>query len=163
MVIPIAAIAGNYFWLMVQRKLALSSRQMLLVLCFLFAWIPAFGLLGFWLPFGLKSIPEVYVVCVWQGWLQGALLSTCRVLFSELLPRGHENEFFSLYAITDNGSAWIGPLVVGVIADRTHDLRHGFWFIGVLLLAAILVVWTIDVKKGKEEADNYAQQSQHSQ
>lgn len=154
-IIPFAALIGNYAWLSVQRLFSLTTKQMVILLTFFFLLLPVYGIIGFWAPFGLKHIPEIFATCVYHGLMLGAIQSFCRVMFSELLPKGHENEFFSLYSITDKGSAWIGPLVSGVIADRTHNLRNAFWFLALLLLVPIFILASIDMRLGKQEADDY--------
>lgn len=49
------------------------------------------------------------------GLLLGATQNSCRVLFSELLPHGHEAKFFALYSITDKGSSWIVLKLIGTV------------------------------------------------
>jgi len=154
-IVPIAALAGTYFWLWIQRRFHLSTRVMVIIISALYAFLPLYGIIGFFAPFGLKTIPEVWFVCIWYGAMLGAVQSFCRVLFAELLPVGRENEFFSLYEVTDKGSAWIGPLVSGAIADTTHELRYSFYFLLLMLVIPVILVWTVDVKKGKEDAKTF--------
>ena len=44
--------------------------------------------------------------------MNGSAVTFGRAIFSSLIPRGHEAEFFSLYQLTDKGTAWLGPLVM---------------------------------------------------
>jgi MFS-type transporter involved in bile tolerance (Atg22 family) len=39
--------------------------------------------------------------------MQPALNAFSRALFSELVPKGHENEMFSLFAVTMAGGGWV--------------------------------------------------------
>lgn len=155
-VVPLAALTGTYFWLYAQRRLGLSTRQMSMLLTGLYSLLPLYGLCGFFADFGLKHPSEVWIVCVYHGLMLGAIQSFCRVLFSELLPVGKESEFFSLYEITDKGSAWIGPLVTGAISDATHDLRYSFIFLLAMLILPLLLIWSLDVDQGRKDAAAYA-------
>jgi len=150
---PFAAIFGTYLWLFIKRKFRLSTRTMVMIVCTLYAVVPAYGLLGFVADVGLKHSWEIWVVIIWHGLMIGALQSFCRVLFSELLPRGQESEFFGLYEITDKGSSWIGGLLAAAIGDATHDLRNSFWLLLAMFLIPVCILWFVDPVKGKKDAD----------
>ncbi len=66
-----------------------------------------------------------------------------------------EAEFFSLYAITDKGASWIGPLVVGAITDNTHQPRYSFFFLMGSLIISWLIIMTVDIEKGRKDAADY--------
>ncbi|KAI9591794.1 autophagy-related protein 22-like protein [Syncephalis fuscata] len=151
-IVPISAAAGVYLWLFIQRRLNLTTRQMIIIICSLYSLLPIYGLLGFFAPFGLKYQPEIWVMSVVSGLLLGAVQSYARVMFSDLLPPGRENEFFSLYEITDKGAAWIGPLATAAISDATGELRYAFYLLLVMLIMPVILTWTVDVKKAKKDA-----------
>eukprot|EP00960_Hanusia_phi_P014924 441759-Hanusia_phi.AAC.2 len=46
-------------------------------------------------------------------------------MFADLTVPGKEAEFFALFEITDKGSSWLGPLVVGEIYRRTSRINLG--------------------------------------
>lgn len=81
-----------------------------------------------------------------------ATQSSCRVQFSELVPVGHEAEFFGLYEVTDKGSAWIGPLVIGAIRNGTGNLKNGFYFLIVFLLIPAFFFYWMNETSGKRDA-----------
>lgn len=103
------------------------------------------------MPFGIKTVAEVWAAVVYHGMFVGALQSFCRVLFSELLPLGRENEFFSLYEITDKGSAWVGPFLVAAVTDYTHRVRYGFLLLEAMMLGAIIVLSRLDIATAKQQ------------
>lgn len=117
------------------------------------AMIPAYGVLGFYTKYlGLRSSWEMYVLAVWYGFALGGLNTLCRSIFSMLIPRGKESTFFSLFSVTDKGSSIIGPLVAGVIVDRTHDIRYTFYFLLGLMVLPLAVFYHLDVERGSQEA-----------
>lgn len=75
------------------------------------------------------------------------------------MPPGLESEFFGLYEITDKGSAWIGPLVIGLIRSATGNLRNGFYFLGAFLLIPAIVFYSIDEHKGKKDGLKFIAQN----
>lgn len=83
--------------------------------------------------------------------------SFSRSIFSQLIPPGMEGQFFSLFAVTDRGSSWLGPVLVGVLADRFGSIRHGFFVIVFLLSVSIPMIAMVDLTKGKRQARKFRQ------
>ncbi|MFE1173328.1 MFS transporter [Streptomyces sp. NPDC058773] len=79
------------------------------------------------------------------GLVLGGSQALSRSLFSHLVPRGEEAEYFSAYEISDRGVSWLGPLVFGVAYQLTGSYRDaivslvGFFVIGFVLLARVPV------------------------
>ncbi|RUS21313.1 autophagy-related protein 22-like protein, partial [Jimgerdemannia flammicorona] len=153
LIIPVGAIVGVYAFNGLQRLFHISTKTMILIVGAGYCLLPIWGLVGFLTEdFGLKSKAEIYAASALDGLLLGAVQSFCRVLFSELLPAGHENEFFALYEITDKGSSWLGPLIVGGINSAGHTLRVGFWWVFATLVVPVVLIAFVNVEKGKREA-----------
>ncbi|WP_043271591.1 MFS transporter [Streptomyces sp. CT34] len=77
------------------------------------------------------------------GLVLGGSQALSRSLFSHLIPRGKEAEYFSAYAMSDRGVSWLGPLVFGVAYQVTGSYRDAivslvaFFAIGFVLLARV--------------------------
>ncbi|KAJ3270832.1 Autophagy protein 22 [Terramyces sp. JEL0728] len=139
-IVPLMAGVGNVVWLKIQKRFNMHSKQVLLIQAGLYSLLPLYGLLGFFTPkgsFGLQSTWEIPVLGMYHGFLLGATQSTCRVLFSELLPRGHESEFFGLY----------GPLIVGLITQLSGNMRYAFVFLFIIFFIPIYIFSTIDLSE----------------
>lgn len=131
-----------------------SPIKSIVVVVSLAAAVPAYGILGFFFTnIGLKNPWELYVLAVWYGFALGGLNTVCRSTFSMLIPRGKEAVFFSLFSVTDKGSSVLGPLLVGLIVDKTHNLRHAFYLLLVLLITPIGLFLMIDMERGRKEAE----------
>ncbi|KAF9208267.1 Autophagy protein 22 [Haplosporangium sp. Z 27] len=108
------------------------------------------------LPFWphLSSAKELFSVAAYFGFLIGAVQSYCRSMYADLVPRGRESEFFGLYAITDKGSSWLGPLAVATITDITHEIRYAFIFLLVLLSLPIPIIYFgVNMNQGRLDAE----------
>jgi len=66
-----------------------------------------------------------------------------RSLFSQLIPRGREAEYYSFYEISADGTSWLGPLAFGLVYQITNSYRVGivslvvFFVVGGVLLAMV--------------------------
>ncbi|KEI36986.1 uncharacterized protein L969DRAFT_19541 [Mixia osmundae IAM 14324] len=161
LLVPVFAIVGVLLTPVIQRYFNYSQLRMLTVLVFLTSLIPLYGCLGFVpaSPLGIKSSSEMFVVSSVFGFLYGGFSSYSRVCYGSLIPRGQESRYFSLFAITDKSAAFIGPLLVGLLANATSSIRFAFPFLLFTLLSATpLLLFAVDMRAGTEAAHLYAQQ-----
>ena len=156
LVAPLTAIMGNYFFLkFCSQYLQMPSKRVLMLLIFLVSLLPLYGIIGLivpesW-PIGIKSVGEMYVVGALYGFLLGALQSFSRSIFGDLVPPGMESEFFALYEITDRGSSWLGPLLIGVFAG-SFGVRYGFVVIFFILILSTPFMYMVDYQQGRIDA-----------
>ncbi|WP_329015730.1 MFS transporter [Streptomyces sp. NBC_00690] len=79
------------------------------------------------------------------GLVLGGSQALSRSLFSHLVPRGKEAEYFSAYEMSDRGLSWLGPLVFGLAYQLTGSFRDAiislviFFALGFFLLARVPV------------------------
>ncbi|WQF77666.1 Putative MFS transporter superfamily [Colletotrichum destructivum] len=158
-----AGVIGAFSWAFVSRKFDLKPHQTILVCIALFELIPIYGLLGY-LPFvqswgviGLQQPWEMYPLAAVYGLVLGGLSSYCRSLYGELIPPGSEAAFYALYAITDKGSSFFGPAIVGAIINSSGDIRPAFWFLAALVGLPAPLIWSVNVERGKCEGDKLAE------
>ncbi|KAF8321216.1 autophagy-type protein 22 [Clavulina sp. PMI_390] len=164
---PAAGVLGAIVAPIVQKRLDYSNLKMLVMLVSLAAVLPAYGCLGF-LPIfgaevtvnttrfgGLTTPAEMYALGVYFGFLYGAFQSYARAVYSELIPPGEEARWYGLYSITDKSSSFFGPLVVGIIADATGNIRYAFFFLVFMMLIPIPILRTVDMAGGRRDAQKY--------
>lgn len=100
-IVPLFAGLGNLLWIWIQKRFKLTTRQVLILQSAIYALLPLYGILGFFVEkgtlFGLQNANEIPILGMVHGLLLGATQSSCRVMFSELVPQGQESEFFGLY------------------------------------------------------------------
>ncbi|MEU2249036.1 MFS transporter [Streptomyces sp. NPDC019224] len=98
---------------------------------------------GYFLPAG--SPVFFYVLAAAIGLVLGGSQALSRSLFSHLVPRGKEAEYFSAYEMSDRGLSWLGPLVFGLAYQLTGSYRDAiislvvFFVVGSVLLARVPV------------------------
>ena len=52
-------------------------------------------------------------------------------------------------------SSFLGPLIVGLIADTTGNIRYAFFFLVFMIWAAVPLLISVDVEIGREDARGY--------
>ncbi|CAL9736416.1 autophagy-related protein 22 [Monosporozyma servazzii] len=131
----------------------LPKRIMICIICWTCV-IPFYGILGFiFKNFGLKHKFEMFILAIWYGLSLGGLAAVSRSVFSLIIPRGKESTFFSLFSITDKGSSILGPFLIGLITDRTHNIRYAFYLLFFLLVLSLPFLEMLDLDRGKREAE----------
>ncbi|WP_435839560.1 MFS transporter [Streptomyces caniferus] len=108
----------------------------------LVAWVLTIAA-GYFLP--ARAPGWFFGLAVGIGLVLGGSQALSRSLFSHLVPRGKEAEYFSAYEMSDRGVSWLGPLVFGVAYQLTGSYRDAivslvaFFVIGFVLLARVPV------------------------
>ena len=98
-------------------------------------------LAAFWLP--ARAPVPFMLLGVAIGLVMGGSQALSRSLFSQLIPRGKEGEYYGFYEISDKGTSWLGPLLFGLVFQLTSSYRLGivslvvFFLVGAVLLALV--------------------------
>ncbi|NBE99657.1 MFS transporter [Nonomuraea sp. KC401] len=92
---------------------------------------------------GERQALQFYLMAFAIAIVLGGTQALSRSLFSQVIPKGREAEYFSLLQISDKGSAFIGSLTVTVALQLTNSYRIAivsmiiFFVVGFVLLALI--------------------------
>ncbi|MEE2765114.1 MAG: MFS transporter [Candidatus Neomarinimicrobiota bacterium] len=89
------------------------------------------------------------------GLFQGGIQALSRSLFSRLVPKGKEGEFFGFYNMLGKFSAVIGPIMLGSVSLITGDVRIGLLSIVILFVAGGLILLRVDFDEGERLANTY--------
>ncbi|MEV1290270.1 MFS transporter [Micromonospora sp. NPDC049679] len=110
------------------------------VLLSLVLWTVVLGV-AYVLPAG-RAVPFI-LLGGGIGLVLGGSQALSRSLFSQLIPKGKEGEYFGLYEISDKGTSWLGPLLFGLAYGATQSYRVAiisllaFFIIGFVALLAV--------------------------
>jgi len=145
------------FWY-IQKYFGLKTKHMFLVTNFFSVFIPFYGMLGLWTEkVGYHHVRDFWIYNILFGLFQAPYYAYAQTMMSEVTPRGYENMFFGLFGITNRASSIIGPNVVQAIINATNNNWTGFPFLFALCTAASIVIWFVDVEKGRENARKYSE------
>jgi UMF1 family MFS transporter len=98
--------------------------------------------------------PQFYALALGIGLVLGGTPALSRSLYSQLVPRGREAEYFSLYTLGERGTSSWGPLMFSLVADATGSFRPAILSLVVFLLAGLLVTAFVPVRRGIHTAGN---------
>ena len=108
--------------------------------------------IAFFVPAG--SLVLFYALGFLIGIVLGGTQALSRSLYSQLIPRGKEAEFFSLYQAMERGTSWFGTLIFGLVFQFSGSYR---WAIVALILFFVVggvLLSRVDMRRGIEEAGN---------
>ncbi len=107
---------------------------------------------GFVLP--EKQIVPFLVLAVAIGLVLGGTQALSRSFFSQLIPRGREAEYFSLYQACERGTSWLGTLVFGIMHQVTGSYRPAILALIAFFVIGGALLWRLDPRQGIVEAGN---------
>ena len=91
--------------------------------------------------YGFMRTPfEFFILAAVIALVLGGSQALSRSVFSRMIPKGREAEYFSLYEVSERGTSWLGPLLFGLSLQFTHSYRIAllslifFFIIGMILL-----------------------------
>lgn len=109
---------------------------------------------GFFLPRGDFVLFLVLAIVI--GVVLGGTQALSRSFYSQLVPRGREAEYFSLYQACERGTSWLGTLVFGLVHQWTDSYRPALLALLAFFLVGGALLARVDARKGIADAGNEA-------
>lgn len=147
LVVQFVGIAGALLFGRVARKRGAH----LTIMGGLVIWIVVV-VLGFFTPadnFGL-----FLALAAGIGLVLGGTQALSRSFFSQLIPRGREAEYFSLYQACERGTSWVGTLIFGLVHQWTDSYRPALLALIALFVIGFVLLSRVDTRRGIREAGN---------
>jgi MFS transporter, UMF1 family len=107
---------------------------------------------GFILPAGKPSLFLMLAGAI--GFVLGGSQALSRSLFSLLIPRDKEAEYFSFYEISERGTAWLGTFMFGIALNLTDSYRIAILGLVVFFVVGGALLVKVDVRRGIEAVGN---------
>ncbi|MGH3798296.1 MAG: MFS transporter [Pseudonocardiaceae bacterium] len=97
---------------------------------------------------------QFYAVAVGIGIVLGGTNALSRSLFSQLVPRGKEAEYFSVYEFSQNASSALGPLLFAAVGQATGSFRPAILSLVVFFGLGFVLVSLVPVRRAIRAAGN---------
>ena len=102
----------------------------------------------------------VFTTNVTVFWIAGILIGLCsgpnqassRSLMSRFTPKDKQNEFFGFFAFSGKATAFIGPMLLGILTREFGSQRYGVAIVLVLILAGAYVLHSLDEKAAVDDS-----------
>ena len=118
--------------------------------------IVGYGLITL-LGYMMTDITHFYLLAALIGLFQGGIQSLSRSLFTRLVPKNKEAEFFGFYNMLGKFAAVLGPILVGWITLFTGNARTGILSIVVLFVLGGLLLIRVDFEAGEKIAKEFGE------
>ena len=81
------------------------------------------------------------------GFFLGPNQSASRSLMARFVPKQHESEFFGFFAFSGKATAFLGPLLLGLLADA-YNQRVGVASVVLFFIVGGVLLWRVDERRG---------------
>ncbi|BEJ04128.1 hypothetical protein CcaverHIS641_0113030 [Cutaneotrichosporon cavernicola] len=116
--------------------------------------ITIWGCIGITQPIGFKNTWEFWLYQGFYGVFVSPFRAVSQAMISEVVPRGKEFLFFSLFAIVSQTSV-VGFAVARAIIDRSGNTNLAFTFLLALGSVAMIILSRVDVEQSHYECRKY--------
>jgi MFS transporter, UMF1 family len=101
-----------------------------------------------------QSTTQFFGLAAGIGLVLGGSQALSRSMFSQLIPRGREAEYFSLYEISERGTSWLGAVTFGLVYSMTGSYRQAIVSLVVFFVVGFLLLARLDLRAAIAEAGN---------
>ncbi len=102
----------------------------------------------------LYEVWQMFVVGFFVAIVLGGSQALSRSLFSQMIPRAHESEYFGFYEISERGTSWLGPLAFAFAIQATGSQRAAIVTLIVFFLVGLVLLSLVNVQKAMLDAGN---------
>jgi MFS transporter, UMF1 family len=99
---------------------------------------------------------QFFLVTAGVALVMGGSQALSRSLFAQLIPKGKEAEYFSIYEISDKGTSWLGPAFYGLALQWTGSYRVAILSLIVFFGAGLAILSRVNVEKGERDVASEA-------
>jgi MFS transporter, UMF1 family len=100
----------------------------------------------------VRTETQFFIVAAIVAIVLGGTQALSRSLFSLMIPKGREAEYFGVYEISDKGTSWMCPLLFGLALQFTGSYRLAILSLITFFAAGLLVLLTVNVRHAAAEA-----------
>jgi len=111
-------------------------------------------LVAYVIPAGKASL--FLVMAAGIGFILGGSQALSRSLFSQLIPRDREAEYYSLYEVSGGASSILGPLVFGLSIAFLDSYRIAILSLVVFFIVGGILLSRVNVRVGMQQCENTA-------
>lgn len=104
--------------------------------------------------FFVKTTAHYFVAAAIVALIMGGSQALSRSLYSVMIPRGREAEYYSLYEVSDKGTSWLAPLLFGLTLQLTGSYQYAILSMVVFFVIGLFLLVRVNVPRAAAEAGN---------
>ncbi|HSB10633.1 MAG TPA: MFS transporter [Blastocatellia bacterium] len=104
----------------------------------------------------LQTRTQFFILAAVIAIVLGGSQALSRSVYSLMIPKGQEAEYFSLYEVSDKGTSWLAPLMFGLALQFTGSYRVAILSLVVFFIAGLTLLVRVNVREAAIEAGNEA-------
>lgn len=157
LMIQFVAFGGAYLFSFIAGKMGTRNAIMVSLLVWSIAVIYAFA--------GMRSEIIVESFGITQAelefWILGFVIALVlggsqalsRSLFSQMIPKSQEAEFFGFYEVSERGTSWLGAFIFGLANQLTGSFRIAILSLIFFFIVGLVLLATVNVDKAIEQGE----------
>jgi UMF1 family MFS transporter len=100
----------------------------------------------------VRTTAHFFITAAVVAVVMGGTQALSRSLFSQMIPKGREGEYFGVYEISDKGTSWLAPLIFGLALQFTSSYRLAILSLLAFFVAGLLVLLRVHPARAAREA-----------
>lgn len=147
LMIQFVAFGGALFW----GKLAqwIGAKRSIMVSLIIWAGVVTYAYFGLR---GDSRVQEFFILGAFIALVLGGSQAISRSLFSLMIPKSREAEFFSIYEISERGTSWLGTLVFGIAITVFKSYRPAVFSLIVFFVIGMIILYFVNSDQAIEDA-----------
>lgn len=135
-----------------------GSKRALVISLIIWTGVVIYAFLGMqnFDPVGSLGIPRAE----FEFWILGACIAVVlggsqalsRSMFSQMVPKDKEAEFFSIYEISERGTSWMGPFLFAFVNQAIGNLRPAILSVVIFFVVGLAILLTVNLAAAKRES-----------
>jgi len=146
LLVQFAAFFGSLIFNWVAKAIGSKRAIVLSLVIWTGVLVYAYGL--------LQTKTQFFVLGAVIAIVLGGSQALSRSVYSLMIPKGQEAEYFSLYEVSDKGTSWLAPLIFGLALQFTGSYRYAILSLVVFFVVGLTLLARVNVNQAAIEAGN---------
>ena len=147
LIVQVMALAGALLLAKLSNKIGAKK----VILLTLVIWT-LMVIITYALPAGQQN--PYLVIAAGIGFVLGGSQALSRSLYSQVIPRSQEAQYFSFYEISERGTSWLGTLAFGIAFGLTGSYRQSVLLIIAFFVIGGLLLLRVNIRQAITESGN---------
>jgi len=109
---------------------------------------------GYFMPAGVPA--QFFLLAAIIAVVLGGSQAISRSVFSLMIPKGQEAEYFGIYEVSERGTSWLAPFLFGLAYQLTDSYRVAIISLIIFFVAGFALLLFVDVRPAAAAAGNVA-------